>query len=68
MSAGEVFQYIVPANHWFASEPAPDADFSFMGCTVSPGFEFSDFELAASEQLIREFPIHQALISRLCRV
>lgn len=64
---GERFQAIVPAECWFASEPAPGSDYSLVGCTVAPGFEFSDFELAESEELSKLFPQHKSLISRLCR-
>ncbi len=64
---GELFQYVVPAGCWFASEPAPDSAFSFVGCTVSPGFDFNDFELAAGVALSRQYPRHKQLIDRLCR-
>ena len=65
--AGEVFQAVVPADCWFSSEPAPDSDFCFVGCTVSPGFDFNDFELATTAELCEIYPAHQALIERLCR-
>jgi len=64
---GEQFQYVVPARCWFASEPAPHTDFSFAGCTVSPGFDFDDFELAKAEELSKQFSQHEELIKRLCR-
>ncbi|MFP5041486.1 cupin domain-containing protein [Parasediminibacterium sp. JCM 36343] len=67
MLSGEVFQAVVPANCWFASEPAPNSSFSFVGCTVSPGFEFADFELAEAAKLCAEYPEHAQIISRLCR-
>ncbi len=65
---GEVYQAIVPANCWFASEPATDSDYCFVGCTVSPGFNFNDFELASATALSKEFPEHSILINRLCRL
>ena len=64
---GEVFQFVVPANAWFASEPAPGSAFSLAGCTVAPGFDFADFEMAKEGVLLQVFPQHQALIQRLCR-
>jgi predicted cupin superfamily sugar epimerase len=64
---GEVFQYIVPANCWFASIPADHAEFCFVGCTVSPGFDFNDFELAKADDLIIEFPNLSDEIKKLCR-
>lgn len=64
---GELFQYVVPANCWFASRPAPNSRFCFVGCTVSPGFDFADFEMAGCAELCGEFPQHSAIIKTLCR-
>ena len=64
---GEQFQAVVPASCWFASEPAEGSDFSFVGCTVAPGFDFTDFELAKKDLLSEQFPQHRALINRLIR-
>jgi len=64
---GEIFQAVVPAGCWFASETASGGQFSFAGCTVSPGFDFADFELAKGEELCRMFPEHTILIKKLCR-
>jgi uncharacterized protein len=61
------FQFIVPANSWFASRPAAGSAFSFVGCTVSPGFTFEDFELAKQTELISTFPTHKEIIIQLCR-
>jgi len=67
LEAGEQFQHVVPAGHWFASEPSPRADYALVGCTVAPGFDFADFEMARKEDLQKLFPQHSAIISRLCR-
>lgn len=64
---GEVFQAVVPAGCWFASEPAPDTAYAFVGCTVAPGFTFGDFELATFEGLSKEYPQHRAMVQRLCK-
>ena len=64
---GQTFQYIVPANSWFASRPAPGSEYCFVGCTVSPGFEFKDFELGNGEILANEYPQHEEIIRQLCR-
>ncbi|GAA4727441.1 cupin domain-containing protein [Flavisolibacter ginsenosidimutans] len=64
---GESFQFVVPAGAWFAAEPAVDTPFTLAGCTVSPGFDFSDFEMANKESLLQQFPHHKAIINRLCR-
>jgi predicted cupin superfamily sugar epimerase len=67
LSKGEFFQYVVPANCWFASKPAPLSLFCFVGCTVSPGFDFADFELANAKVLSSLYPMHKNIISELCR-
>jgi predicted cupin superfamily sugar epimerase len=67
IASGETFQYVVPANCWFASEPAVNTEFSFVGCTVAPGFDFADFELAKADELIKLYPQHEETIRRLCR-
>jgi hypothetical protein len=67
IAAGEGFQYVVPATCWFASEPAEGTMYSFTGCTVAPGFDFADFELASAEDLKTIYPQHEAIIRRLCR-
>ena len=45
LDAGAVPQLIVPPNHWQAARST--GDYSLVGCTVSPGFVFDTFELAA---------------------
>lgn len=67
VEAGERFQLVVPAGAWFAAETAPGTSFALAGCTVAPGFDFADFELATKEQLKKSFPAHEALVERLCR-
>ncbi|KAL0481995.1 hypothetical protein AKO1_013158 [Acrasis kona] len=53
---GEVVQYTVRPNVWFGSFPnmSPDSqgNYALVGCTVSPGFEFEDFELAERNKII----------------
>ncbi len=65
MAAGEVFQAVVPSGCWFGSKPASGSVFSLVGCTVAPGFDFADFELADQQTLIAEFPRHAAVIRQL---
>lgn len=58
---GEQFQVVIPKHHWFAGEVVK-GDFILVGCTVSPGFEFEDFELADRSALVNEFPQHKGII------
>jgi len=64
---GEMFQTVVRAGNWFASVPAEGSDYSLAGCTVAPGFDFADFELADREALSGQYPSHAALIRALTR-
>ncbi len=64
---GYRFFTMIHAGSWFASKPLLGAGYSLVGCTVSPGFDFADFELADAGELIRAYPMHEALITSLCR-
>lgn len=64
---GQVPQFVVPKGVWFASEVQEPDSYSLVGCTVSPGFDFKDFELAEKDSLLSEFPNHFAIIDRLSR-
>ena len=63
--SGECFQYCIKAGHYFAAEVRNRSSFALVGCTVSPGFEYSDFELCKKQELIAKFPLHKGLIDRL---
>ena len=65
LEEGEVPQYIVKANRWFGSFPEKSSEYSFVGCTVSFGFDFQDFELANKESLIKLYPQHRIMITKL---
>lgn len=60
----EKLQHIVPAGDWFASTSF--GDYSLVGCTVSPGFDFEDFEMADKSELIKELPHHKEILERFC--
>jgi predicted cupin superfamily sugar epimerase len=64
---GETFQAVVPAGSWFGSRPAAGSSYALVGCTVAPGFDFEDFEMADYQMLLTEFPQHGKLIAELTR-
>jgi len=45
IEAGETPQAVIPAGAWQMARPL--GDYALVGCTVTPGFEFAGFELAA---------------------
>jgi len=61
------FQHVIQAGDWFAASVDDPTGFSLVGCTVAPGFEFTDFELAKRNQLIELFPKHHQIIKQLTR-
>lgn len=62
---GEVPQAIVPKNSIFGSSIMDNNAFSLVGCMVSPGFDFEDFELFTQEELIKDYPDHVEVIKKL---
>jgi len=53
---GESPQVVIPANTWFAVKVKEESGYALVSCTVAPGFDFADFELAGREELSRQFP------------
>jgi len=62
--AGESFQLVVPAGAWFGAYPV-NCDYVLAGCTMAPGFDFADFELADRNALLASFPQHQEIVLKL---
>lgn len=67
IASGQVFQAVVKAGCWFASRPKIGVTYSLVGCTVSPGFDFNDFEMAKRAELIDAYPNHSSIINELTR-
>jgi len=67
LAAGEVFQAVVPGGCWFGARLHYPQSYALVGCTVAPGFDFDDFELADRQQMIQTYPQHAEIISRLTR-
>jgi uncharacterized protein len=63
----ERLQAVIPTGTWFAATVRAPRSFALVGCTVAPGFDFADFELADREALATRFPQHRALIATLTR-
>jgi predicted cupin superfamily sugar epimerase len=72
LARGERPQHVVPRGAWFGSRVLEGTeargDHALVGCTVAPGFDFADFELADREALTSLFPQHAALIGSLTRL
>ncbi|MCA9840964.1 MAG: cupin domain-containing protein [Cyanobacteria bacterium HKST-UBA03] len=63
-------QVRVSAGVWFGAYPSPMASvgqvgYTLVGCTVAPGFDFADFELADRTELTAQYPKARPWIERL---
>jgi uncharacterized protein len=61
----QVFQCVIKKNHWFGATVDSTKNFSLVGCTVAPGFDFADFEIAKREKIVRLCPGRRSIIERL---
>lgn len=58
-------QACIKAESWFASRVYGDGNFGLAGCTVSPGFDFNDFELAQKDELLSKYPEFSDVIVKM---
>ncbi len=58
-------QFTVPADTWMAAEVKDGSEFSLVGCSVAPGFDFADFTMAKRDELYRQFPLE--IVQKFCR-
>lgn len=65
IKAGQKLQHVVPAGCWFGAYPREGREFSFVGCTVAPGFDPADFEMADRAALLAAFPQAADVIEKL---
>ena len=67
LDAGERPQIVIPAGTWFGTELRAGASHCLAGCTVAPGFDFADFELAQGPELAARYPDAAERIRRMLR-
>lgn len=60
-------QLTIEKQNWFAAEVEDKKSFALFGCTVAPAFEFDDFEIGKRQELIKKFPHHKTLITKLTK-
>jgi len=60
-------QIVIAAGNWFAARLYKENSMAFVGCTVSPGFDFKDFEIAKRQQLLENYPLFEKEIIKLTR-
>jgi uncharacterized protein len=65
LGKNHLYQTVIHAGQWFAAEVSKPDSYSLVGCTVSPGFDFRDFEMAERDILTELYPKQKSLIKRL---
>lgn len=54
--AGMHVQLLVPKGVWQGSRLVPGGRLALLGCTMSPGFDYADYESGKREELVRAYP------------
>jgi uncharacterized protein len=67
IAAGVLPQLVVPKGVWQGSRLVPGGSVALIGCSVSPGFDYADYETGVRADLIGEYPESAALIEILTR-
>jgi uncharacterized protein len=65
LNQGERPQVLAPRNVWQGSHLLPGGAWALLGCTVSPGFEFEDYETGTRAALCGDWPAFTQLIHSL---
>lgn len=55
----------IKGGNWFGSRVAEGGEYGLAGCTVAPGFDFNDFELADKKLLLTIYPQYAELIDQM---
>ena len=64
IGGGGTPQAVIKAGTWFAASLDSKRSYCLLGCTVSPGFDYRDWELGKRGELARTYPKHRKLIER----
>ncbi len=67
LTAGERPQVVVPRGVWQGSRLAAGGSWALLGCSVSPGFEFEDYEEGVRAELMDGWPEWTEMIRGLTR-
>jgi uncharacterized protein len=67
IAEGMRLQHCVPGGWWQGSRLIAGGQFALLGTTMSPGFDYADYETGDRAELTRAFPDHAARINSLTR-
>jgi hypothetical protein len=64
IAAGMKLQHVVPGGWWQGARLKPSGGFALMGTTMSPGFEYEDYE-SGGRELIEQWPVFKDVMRTL---
>ncbi len=67
LADGEFVQTVVPQGVWQGARLVEGGRFALLGCTVSPGFDYADYESGSRAELVRGWPEWAGLVEALTR-
>jgi predicted cupin superfamily sugar epimerase len=67
LQAGQHVQLVVPSGVWQGARLIGDGKVALLGCSVTPGFDFSDYRSAPASELIAQWPDQADRIRALSR-
>jgi predicted cupin superfamily sugar epimerase len=67
IESGMTPQLLVPQGVWQGSRLMAGGEVALLGCTVSPGFDYADYEQGTRELLTAEYPAFREMIRELTR-
>jgi len=71
LAGGERPVAVIPTGVWQAARivdgAGPRHGYALCGCTVSPGFDFADFELPSREEMLTKLAMHSEWVRALTR-
>jgi predicted cupin superfamily sugar epimerase len=67
LAAGQHVQVIVPAGVWQGARLMGDGKLALLGCTVTPGFNYADYQNAKYKDLATKWPAEAERIRALTR-
>jgi hypothetical protein len=67
LEAGQCPQIVVPAGVWQGERLVDGGELALFGCTVSPGFDFADYNSGNCAELLARWPAEAERIRALTR-
>jgi predicted cupin superfamily sugar epimerase len=68
LGAGQRVQLVVPAGVWQGTRLIGDGKVALLGCTVTPGFDFADYQSGSYKELAAKWPAEAERIRKLTRM